>query len=98
MEPDTNQVEMSPRNRRERRREGMTEPRVRKALVRAGYIHPVPAMQPKGSLSSLFSLDAEEAVAKDKARHQPRVKGEPRTWQAERERRTGQVRRTFRGK
>lgn len=88
MEPDTNQ-KMDPRNRRERRFEGMTEPRIRKALIRHGYISPIPALQPKASLSSLFSLDAQEHIAKDKAQHRPRVAGKLRTWQVERERRRG---------
>lgn len=90
MEPDTNQVEMSPlRNRAARRAEGWTETRLRKIASRRGLISRVPVEQPKGSLSCLSSLDMELHMEKLKKQRMPRIEGKPRRWQVERERRRG---------
>lgn len=79
MEPDTNQV-VEPRNRRERRARGFTSSKIKKDLVKAGYISKVPAMQPPVTGSLLF-LNPEEYVKRDKARDYSRRDGNPRRWE-----------------
>lgn len=89
MKPDTNQVEMRPQNRARRRAEGWTESRLRKVAVKHGFLHPVPAMQHKGSISCLSAVDPETAILLEKNRRRDRETGKPRRWQVERARRKG---------